>query len=84
MIKVNLFFMSAIIFIVCLVLASFLFYNLLKKKDSVYIKASDLCQCPICTYVFFMFAQGETLVCPRCKSFIDNMMEQAHAKTIKK
>ena len=83
MIKVNFFVLATIIFMVCLVLAAFLFYTLFRQKKLDYVSASDLCQCPICMYVFFMFVQGETLVCPRCKSLIDNIMGQDHAKAIK-
>ena len=83
MIKINFFPLSAIIFIVCLVLVAFLFYNLLKKKESVYLSASDLCQCPICMYVFFMVIKDQTVRCPQCKSIVDDVMEQTHAKTNK-
>jgi hypothetical protein len=53
-----------------LVFASWIFYNLKRPYDPS-TKPDDLLQCPICSMVIFDYRKSGLLVCPHCRSLVD-------------
>ena len=82
MIKIDLLWGIAIIFVLYLVCTAVIFYNLGNRREEKFFLVKDLCQCPICMYVFFVVVEDQAVRCPQCKS-IDYVTGQTHVKTIK-
>ena len=52
-----------------LVFLLWIFYNY--NEDSMLHKDSEFTQCPYCGYIFFCVKTQELILCPRCKSYLD-------------
>lgn len=62
-----------------LVFFRWIFYNSFREYE-IDIHTEYLTQCPVCTYIFFLYAKVQLIICPRCQSLITLNQEKDPSK----